>query len=424
MRPVLLLSLLSLSVGCDKGALVVVTVSSDTAIHPSSLAGTITLGGTTKPFSLPVGDAGIPPDFVFGIELPTSASGSVDVTVTTVGLSPELTRSGSVPVVAHGRADLALHLGPGGPDMGVPPDLFDRDALPIFSHKYVVSHVQLSRGNSDYVYDVDGDGNPENRYGVLVMSDTNMVTPSAFIDEIAVNQSITSGKQLALLELRTTDGTFMSDGAATSVLRAAFPKVPALDGTDQLTVLTAVTPVQFDGSLSGGTFTSVPSATSKDPHTLHLLLATAGLLVPVTLVATHVSYHVTSSGVMMGQLNGAIANATIQTETIPAMATAMTQAIASGMGINFKIFDTGDTVNPCDAGMPNDLSAGGMCGCAVAGDNIIAPCELSQSGFIQALLAPDLDLYDNNGQFKPDPALVSKDSLSVGLGFVAVPATY
>jgi hypothetical protein len=40
------------------------------------------------------------------------------------------------------------------------------------------------------------------------------------------------------------------------------------------------------------------------------------------------------------------------------------------------------------------------------------------------VLAPDVQIYDANGNYAPNPLNTVKDSLSVGIGFTAVAANY
>ena len=82
------------------------------------------------------------------------------------------------------------------------------------------------------------------------------------------------------------------------------------------------------------------------------------------------------------------------------------------------IFDLGDynggnCKNPDGtAGVPKDM--------------IISICELTGNQLIANLISPDVAIFDAAGNYSPDPDPKStrRDSLSVGLGFTAVPATW
>ena len=62
--------------------------------------------------------------------------------------------------------------------------------------------------------------------------------------------------------------------------------------------------------------------------------------------------------------------------------------------------------------------------CAVKGDRKIDVCEVATAGLIQNVLAPDIQMFDANGNYHPNPDNTHKDSLSLGLGFSAVTATF
>ena len=58
-----------------------------------------------------------------------------------------------------------------------------------------------------------------------------------------------------------------------------------------------------------------------------------------------------------------------------------------------------------------------------SGDCTITLDELKNNDLISSLLAPDVDLFDADGNFNPRQDMV-KDSLSLGVGFSAVGAVF
>jgi hypothetical protein len=63
--------------------------------------------------------------------------------------------------------------------------------------------------------------------------------------------------------------------------------------------------------------------------------------------------------------------------------------------------------------------------CAQAGDGVISTCEVATNSIIKNILAPDVQMFSNDGlTYAPNPANTHKDSLSVGVGFTAVKATF
>jgi hypothetical protein len=62
--------------------------------------------------------------------------------------------------------------------------------------------------------------------------------------------------------------------------------------------------------------------------------------------------------------------------------------------------------------------------CAVGQDGKIDTCEVGTNGLVQNLLAPDVQMFDDAGNYHANPSNTKKDALSVGFGFEAVPATF
>ena len=106
----------------------------------------------------------------------------------------------------------------------------------------------------------------------------------------------------------------------------------------------------------------------------------------------------------------------VQSTLVPRIAQSLTAQVqanpnsSSSMQLE-SIFDTGGCTNP-------DGSQ------ASARDFTISTCEVAQNSLIQNLLAPDVQIYDSQGRYAPNPANTTRDSLSVGFAFTAVPARY
>jgi hypothetical protein len=119
-----------------------------------------------------------------------------------------------------------------------------------------------------------------------------------------------------------------------------------------------------------------------------------------------------SGGLMAGQINGAIKNTDVQNNIIPNVAMLLDQRVtANPTGSTEKqilqIFDIG-----CD-GMPQ-----------YKGDGHIEVCEVADNSIIKNVLNPDVQMFDANGNYHPNPANTMRDSLSLGLGFAGVKASY
>jgi hypothetical protein len=91
---------------------------------------------------------------------------------------------------------------------------------------------------------------------------------------------------------------------------------------------------------------------------------------------------------------------------VPAIASLLNQIVAGGGSEGATVlglFDTG-----CDG--------------LGANDGVIAACEVSNSALFGSLLAPDVDIYAEDGAYAPDPLNAGKDSLSFGMRFTAANA--
>jgi hypothetical protein len=138
------------------------------------------------------------------------------------------------------------------------------------------------------------------------------------------------------------------------------------------------------------------------------------------------------SSLVSGQLNGAIRETDLTNVVIPAIATqfnltAHTTPCAGVCLTLLQIFDTGGAPDPtCGV---TDAGAATSCRnpdntCAKGRDGIISICEVATNGLMKNVLAPDVALFDANGNWHPDPTNTKRDSLSVGFGFTAVRASF
>jgi hypothetical protein len=90
-----------------------------------------------------------------------------------------------------------------------------------------------------------------------------------------------------------------------------------------------------------------------------------------------------------------------------------------------NIFDNGGTeASATDPTCTNHTCRNPDGTCAVAHDGKIDYCEVADSGLIYSVLLPDVQLTDGMGHYRPSPDNLHKDSLSVAIGFTAVPASF
>ena len=57
-------------------------------------------------------------------------------------------------------------------------------------------------------------------------------------------------------------------------------------------------------------------------------------------------------------------------------------------------------------------------------NNLLCGCCVRQNSIIMNVLAPDIQVYDANGNYAPNAHNATKDSLSIGIGYTAVQASF
>ena len=185
----------------------------------------------------------------------------------------------------------------------------------------------------------------------------------------------------------------------------------------------------FKASIAGGVLDSESPVNTSAPVTLTLKLALIPGAPPVSLPVNGAHLTFTSAGGRIdstctvagtpgqpcGGLQGSIRATDLQNNILPQMAAALTAQIqANPNGVAAQTLEALFDLGGC-------TDANGMV--AKAQDLVVTACELGSAPLIQHLLAPDVQIFDANGNYKPVPKGSQKDSISVGIGFTAVPAT-
>ncbi len=304
------------------------------------------------------------------------------------------------------------------------------------SAQYVVNSVLVpSASAKDYGIDLNGDTRVDNQLGQIIVT----LAGQGLNVQDGVNQALMGGDLILLVKESSTDASFMSDSCATSTLQLGQKApMPDFSGMGHFTPDGTQTPATFNGPITGGKFNSAPPATTTHPVTAQVTLPlVAGQTpVPIVLQGAHLQYTRSGTGLMSGQLQGGIKSSDVQSNIVPAVASLLTNKLqtdnpqtSTDMQIS-SLFDTGGKADPaCAAGTCKNPTTGmdplNRAGqCAVKGDKIIDVCEVSTNGLVTNLLAPDVQLFNSAGMYQPNKDNTMKDSLSVGLGFTAVGATF
>ncbi|MGZ3437916.1 MAG: hypothetical protein ACXVDD_00280 [Polyangia bacterium] len=342
----------------------------------------------------------------------------------------------SVPDLAVGAPDLAMKpadLAMKPHDLAVPPDLLPGPDMArqmacapaggALRAQYVWNAVRVPMRRTDYALDLNGDGRADNQFGNIygALEGQNLGVQND------ATQAVNSGQSLTLIDAYADD--FSADACAASDVEAADPMAsPDFSGAGHFTVDAAAVPGHFAGTFAAGTFSSLPlPASAATPVIMTLKLPLLGAIIGVPLVGAHAQYTRAADGTVTGgQLNGAIRNSDVQNILVPALAASLTAQVqvtplsSRAMELLF-LFDNGGKADPtCVAGTCKNPDGT----CAVEADQKIDVCEVATSGLLQNVLAPDVQMFDANGNYQPSPDNTHKDSLSIGLGFSAVPATF
>jgi hypothetical protein len=332
----------------------------------------------------------------------------------------------------------------GGPDMAMKPctpsgaevcDGKDNDCngkvdnkTPSTDNKlqFVTASILLPMSRTDYAIDLNGDMRLDNQLSALV----NVLKTQGTDANAQVQFGITNGDQIMLIERHSADATYQSDPCATALLQTGNAQpMPDLTGGGSFTVDNTVPSGSFTGAITTGTFDSILPTLQTTPVTLTLnLVMFPGRNLPLPLVGAHVKIKRDTSTKISGEIHGAIRHADVEAVILPTFAaqiqeqvTTMPMAASSIQLLGF--FDDGGNAEA-------DMSCGRYCqnddmSCAVPGDGKIDTCEVTSNTLVQGVVASDVQMYTEDGKtYMPNPMNTHKDSLSFGVAFTAVGATF
>jgi hypothetical protein len=256
---------------------------------------------------------------------------------------------------------------------------------------------------SAYAIDLDGDGNTDNQFGaVLVAMASNLGT-----DIPASTQSdVAAGRVVHLIELRSSDAAFANDPAAVATwyVGQATAGAPLFDGSDTFRYDPAVEPARFVAPLAGGSFVSANPVTTSAPVGLPLRLRIGAYPIELGLQGARLAFNVVPTGLVQGRVNGSISSEEIDAVFVPTLATSYNDIVQANPGSKEAMTLLGLFDNAPE-------------------DGAISVAEVRDNSLFQSLLAPDVDIRDANGNYAPNPANTTPDSLSFGFAFTAVVST-
>jgi hypothetical protein len=134
--------------------------------------------------------------------------------------------------------------------------------------KYVAATIQVPMQRTDFAFDMNGEGQPDNQLGNFIgaLEAQNLDT------QLAVTQSLQSGSALLLLALSAANlDNDSCAGVTTSVgLMPATP--PKFDGTDTFTVDPLLDAGHFSGPIDGRHLASIAPNTATAQTEVQLVL--------------------------------------------------------------------------------------------------------------------------------------------------------
>jgi hypothetical protein len=221
------------------------------------------------------------------------------------------------------------------------------------------------------------------------------------------------------------DDALQNDPAATAGLQAAQAMAnPDFSGAGSFSIDFGQAPGVFEGALQAGRLSSENPVLTTQPvtWTLSLALFPGAAPIALTLHGAHLQFQTGTDaasgapGLLAGQINGSISNADVQTKVIPGVAQSLTSYVQQHPGTPDTmtiegIFDTGGCTDANGVmAKPNDL--------------MITTCEIAGNLLITNVLSPDVQIFDAQGNYAPNKTNTMKDSFSVGVGFLAVQASW
>lgn len=255
---------------------------------------------------------------------------------------------------------------------------------------------------SQLAFNLDGDalGTKDNRLGSFLVT---LATSVGLDVQAAMDDAVDSGTAVALHAIATS--SVVNDRTAAWRVYTGKPTTtPKFDGTGRFRVDTGAP----RGTWLHGRF--VRHRFTGGPGTVNLQLALGPDQPPISLrlAGARIAATCTARACTKGVVGGGVSMSQIQSVFLPALASVLQHAVTESCGTpSVSCTEPGSTILALFDQSPQD--------------GAVSVTEVESNGIITSLLAPDLDLHRANGKRGKDGV---KDSLSVGVGFSAVKATF
>jgi hypothetical protein len=279
-----------------------------------------------------------------------------------------------------------------------------------------------------YAADLDGSGEEKNQLKTILSA----VTVAGLNVQDTVNMAVANGEVVLLNTLQTPD--LMTASCAGFSVDLAKPlamgsPLPKYDGTDMFTA--DGSPANLFGSVTGGNLATTPSKsqTSANEQKVEIQLPLAmGMSLPLTIHGVQVTGTLGTDPKTMapvitnGVINGAVSQTDI-TGIISTVAMLITQMINSDPTSSTTMTIIGLFENPANPVTQQKCMTMSQCCADSPKTCVILPAEVQDSP-VGGLLAPDVQVFDANGNWAPVPKGTMKNGMSVGLGFTSIKASF
>ena len=285
-----------------------------------------------------------------------------------------------------------------------------------------ISVPETSGQAGTFALDIDGNGSEENSLGQSL----GLLGGMGIDLQGSVTDSVNAGSVIVLANLKATAFDNATGVGMTFYLGENPGTTPCTDEADPLTCgqhltggstfdVSAGSPPDalVGGQILGGAFETKKAGSV----TLELELVEGQPKIVVNLIGARTKFSVDASGTTItnGILGGAISSDDVETNILPLVVDLVQETVMEDctLGPPDCCVDgsTGETLlNLFD---PQDEGA----------DCMVTDQQVRDNNIVASIVAPDLDLFDANGDFNPNDDEVN-DAISLGLGFTGVTATF
>lgn len=296
------------------------------------------------------------------------------------------------------------------------------------SSKLATDALKLPTAGKSYAYDMDGDGVAENQLKNLL----NIVSSQINLQE-SVNEAVTKGQAVLLFDVKSPSTADAMCSGITIGLAKPPAMPPKYDGSDMF-MLGDIMGVKLYGSIKAGKLGTTPpkdqTAATEQKIEIRLPLGSGGMELPLVLHAAHVEGTIATEGGVLrvkdGALHGVISKTDIDNKIVPLIGDIITKLIndEAKKDPNSNTIKTLVGLFEKSPYSKTKCMSDAMKCCATNPTT----CKIEKQEIIDSpiggVLAPDVEVFDAQGNWKPVAKGKNPNGMSVGLGFTSVKASF